>query len=197
MYDRMLLNAPLRLKRSWRMEAKAILYHSNKEDECKKFISKKDYLILSKNSKDDIWLGKGMYFWDNRGNANWWNQKQSRRKPNEVYSIAVVNADLCELLDLTDFDIYMKLEELWEAACKKMKKNSNVPLGNKLNFFFDSYGFETMYAIIKVYGKYNSTPSQGLFKFEYSSMRAEPTIGVKCIFNIRDKRCIIEKELVN
>ena len=94
------------------MEAKAILYHSNKEDECKKFISKKDYLILSKNSKDDIWLGKGMYFWDNRGNANWWNQKQSRRKPNEVYSIAVVNADLCELLDLTDFDIYMKLEEL-------------------------------------------------------------------------------------
>ena len=105
-----------------------------KEDECKKFISKKDYLILSKNSKDDIWLGKGMYFWDNRGNANWWNQKQSRRKPDEVYSITVVNADLCELLDLTDFDIYMKLEELWEAACKKMKKNSNVPLGNKLNF---------------------------------------------------------------
>lgn len=178
------------------MESKAILYHSNKEEECKKFISEKDYLVLSKNSNDDIWLGKGMYFWDNKGNANWWNKKQSTRKPNEVYVIAAANANLCELLDLTDFDIYIKLEKLWKTVCEKLKQNPNVPLGNKLNFFFDVCNFEMKYAIIKVYGKYNSTPNHGLFKFEYSSMKAEPTIGVKCIYNVRDERCIIERELV-
>ena len=44
------------------MESKAILYHSNKKYKCKKFISQSDYLIVSENDKDDIWLGKGMYF---------------------------------------------------------------------------------------------------------------------------------------
>lgn len=178
------------------MESKAILYHSNKKEECEKFILQEDYLITSENSRDDIWLGKGMYFWDNMGNANWWNKKQCYRNPDTEYAIVVANAKLNELLDLTDFDIYMKLEELWEKICKKMKKDSNIPLGNKLNFLFDSQGFETIYAVIKVYGKYNATPSGGLFKFDYRSMKAEPTIGVKCIYNIRNERCITEKEII-
>ena len=178
------------------MESKAILYHSNKKEECEKFISQEDYLIKSKNSKDDIWLGKGMYFWDNMGNANWWNKKQCYKNPDIEYVIAVVNARLDELLDLTDFDIYMKLEELWKTICEKMKKDPYIPLGNKLNFLFDSQGLEAIYAVIKVYGKYNATPSAGVFKFDYQTMKAEPTIGVKCIYSIRDERCITEKELI-
>ena len=179
------------------MESKAILFHSNEEEECSKFVSEKDYLILSKNSRDNRWLGKGMYFWDNKGNADWWNKQQCRRHPEKSYVIALANANLDQMLDLTDYDIYMKLEELWINNCKKMKKNPNVPLGNKLNYFFDSFGFGTIYAIIKVYGKYNSTPNGGLFKFEYDSMRAEPTIGVKCIYNVKSERCIIERELAD
>lgn len=179
------------------MESKAILYHSNKEEECNKFISEEEYLVLSENSRDDIWLGKGMYFWDNRGNAEWWNKKQSKRNPSMIYTIVAANAKLDEMLDLTDFDIYMKLEELWQGICKKIKQNPNVPLGNKLNFFFDSQGFGSIYAIIKVYGKYNATPNDGLFKFEYSTMNSEPTIAVKCIYSVRDERCITEKEFVD
>lgn len=178
------------------MESKVILYHSNRVEKCKKFISKSDCLIISENSKDDIWLGKGMYFWDNRGNVNWWSKKQSNRNPDEEFVIVAANAKLDELLDLTDYDIYMKLEELWKALCKKIKKNQNVPLGNKLNFLFDSQGFEMIYAIIKVYGKYNATPNRGFFKFDYQTMHSEPTIGVKCIYSIRNERCITEKELV-
>lgn len=57
------------------MESRIILYHSDTEKKCEEFIAKKDALVLSNNLKDDIWLGDGMYFWDNRGNANWWKRK--------------------------------------------------------------------------------------------------------------------------
>ena len=48
------------------MEAKVILFHSNESDKCKAFINNDVSLITSKNGKDDIWLGDGMYFWDNK-----------------------------------------------------------------------------------------------------------------------------------
>lgn len=152
--------------------------------------------ILSGNSKDDIWLGKGMYFWDNRGNANWWKRKQCDKHPNAKYSIVAVNAILDNLLYLTDYDIYMKLDELWKQICQLSDLNSNVPLGEKLNFLFDSLGFGEKYDLIKVYGKYNYTPSKGFFKFDYKNVKSEPTIGVKCIYSIRNENCIIEKEKV-
>lgn len=179
------------------MESKVILYHSNKEEKCNKFILEKEYLVSSENLKDDIWLGKGMYFWDNRGNVNWWKRKQSHRNPTINYSIVAANAKLDELLDLTDFEIYRTLERLWQSICKKMKRNSDIPLGNKLNFFFEAQNFGDIYAIIKVYGKYNATPKDGLFEFNYKSMKAEPTIAVKCIYNVRNERCITEKELID
>ena len=116
------------------MEEKIILYHSNEENKCKEFIEKGNSLLLSGNLKDDIWLGKGMYFGDNRGNANWWKRKQCDKHPNAKYGIVAVNAILDNLLDLTDYDIYMKLDELWKQICQLSDLNSNVPLGEKLNF---------------------------------------------------------------
>lgn len=154
-------------------------------------------MILSLNKKDDIWLGQGMYFWDNIGNVNWWKKKQERRNPDKEFVIAAANANLEKILDLTDYDIYMKLEELWKAACKKARRAVDVPLGNKLDFLFDVEQFDFIYSIIKVYGKYNLTPDCGVFKFNYRSVTAEPTIGVKCIYSIRNSDCIIEKEYVS
>lgn len=176
------------------MEAKAILFHSNKKEHCDNFISGDEYLVISKNGKDDMWLGKGMYFWDNRGNAAWWMDKQKRKNPTDSFCMIAANANLERLLDLTDYDIYMKLEEVWQTICKKAKLNPNVPLGNKLDYFFESEKFGVVYSLIKVYGKYNATPSRGVFRFDYESMRAEPTIAVKCIYSIRDVKCILEKE---
>lgn len=178
------------------MEAKAILYHSNKKEKCKNFISNTEYLISSGNSKDDKWLGKGMYFWDNKGNAHWWNSKQSKRNPQDEFVIVAVNVALNRMLDLTDYEIYKKLEELWQQVCKKSGLDSNVELGNKLNFLFDSFNFALEYDLIKVYGKYNYTPSDGIYKFDYANMQAEPTIGVKCIYNVKSVQCIIEREFV-
>lgn len=178
------------------MESKIILYHSNEEEKCKEFVAKEGSLILSENSKDDIWLGVGMYFWDNIGNANWWKQKQCNRHPLAKYCIAIANVNLNNMLDLTDYEVYMKLEELWKKVCVKCELDSNIQLGNKLNFLFDSFNFGNKYDLIKVYGKYNSTPNKGFFKFDYSTMKSEPTIGVKCIYSVRNAKCIFEKDII-
>lgn len=177
------------------MESKIILYHSNEERKCKDFIEKEGKLILSRNNKDDIWLGMGMYFWDNRSNVKWWNNKQCSRRKGVKYCIVIANVVLNKLLDLTDFDVYMALEELWKNICQKIDLNYDVQMGNKLNFLFDTMEFQDNYDIIKVYGKYNNTPNKGFFKFDYSSGKSEPTIGVKCIYSVRDAKCIVEKNL--
>lgn len=178
------------------MESKIILYHSDEEIKCKKFIKERNNLIISGNSKDDIWLGKGMYFWDNLGNANWWKRKQCYRHQNKQYGIVAVNVILDNLLDLTDYDVYVKMEELWKKICELCNKDSKMPLGGKLNFLFEAFEFGEEYDLIKVYGKYNYTPNKGFFQFDYKSMKSEPTIGVKCIYSIRDEKCILEKEMV-
>lgn len=178
------------------MESKIILYHSDEKNKCKKFVDEENSLIVSGNSKDDIWLGKGMYFWDNIGNANWWKRKQHSRHQSKQYSIVAANAVLNNLLDLTDFEVYMKMEELWQQICKQCNLDSNMPLGEKLNFLFETLDFGEEYDLIKVYGKYNYTPNKGFFKFDYQSMNSEPTIGIKCIYSIRNANCIVEKEIV-
>ena len=177
------------------MESKIILYHSDEEEKCKEFIDKENTLILSGNSKDDIWLGKGMYFWDNMGNAKWWRHKQCNRHPDKKYCIVAANAVLNNLLDLTDYDVYMYLDKLWMQICQLCNLDPNVQLGGKLNFLFDTLGFEQEYDLIKVYGKYNNTPNKGFFRFDYNTMKSEPTIAVKCIYSIRNVNSIIEKEL--
>lgn len=177
------------------MESKVILYHSNKKEKCQKFINNESPLIISENTKDDIWLGKGMYFWNNKGNAKWWNRQQSFRHNNSEYSIIVINALFKDnLLDLTDFDVYMNLENLWKKFCLLLKYKYDMPLGNKLDILFDALNFGEKYDLIKVYGKYNYTPNKGFFSYDFKSMKAEPTIGVKCIYNIRKETCIIEKD---
>lgn len=179
------------------MESKTILFHSNEETKCKDFIVGKIQLIISGNSKDDNWLGVGMYFWDNKGNAKWWNKKQISRNQAKKYKIIKVNADTSRLLDLTDFDVYTKIEKIWNDYYKKVNANSDVPLGNKLNTLFAAFsGWEEKYKAIKLYGKYNGTPQRGVFKSDYKSIKAEPTIAVKCIYSIKKDDCILEREII-
>jgi len=70
-------------------------------------------LITSKNGKDDIWLGDGMYFWDNKGNVDWWNNKQRNRKTNETFSIVRVNVNADNIGYISD---YRKADGVWVFA---------------------------------------------------------------------------------
>lgn len=177
------------------MEAKAILYHSNEESKCNEFITNDDFLIMSKNKYDDIWLGYGMYFWDNLGNAKWWKNSQMHRNSKSIYRIVAANVSLERLLDLTDIDITNKFNELWNETCKKIGEKDNVGLGKKLNCLFEMFNLEKTYDIIKVFGKYNRMPNKGFIQFDYKSSNPEPTIATKCIYSVRNVNCIIEKEI--
>ena len=78
-----------------------------------------------------------------------------------------------------------------------INENSDKPLGNKLDTLFTSFpDFEEKYRVIKVFGKYNRTPNDGFFKFDYRSMVAEPTMAVKCIDSVKNDSCILQREIV-
>ena len=49
------------------------VYHCNSEEKCNDFIIRKK-LLESNHPYDSFWLGKGMYFWDNLGNAKYWQE---------------------------------------------------------------------------------------------------------------------------
>ena len=179
------------------MESKTILFHSNKEKICQEFVDGKIPLITSQNNNDDEWLGTGMYFWDNKGNANWWNKKQRNKNQAETYKIINVNVNTMCLLDLTDFEIYQEMQRIWLSLCHMIHANPEKPLGNKLDMLFSAFSdWTNKYPLIKVYGKYNYTPNNGFFTFDYTSMHSEPTIAVKCIYNVKNKDCILEKDFL-
>ena len=49
------------------IESNLVLYHCNDEKRCSRFVNSDKYMIVS--HEDGSWLGQGMYFWDNLGNA--------------------------------------------------------------------------------------------------------------------------------
>ena len=49
--------------------SKIYLYHCNTKNKCKNFLNNVLKLIESNHKYDDYWLGRGMYYWDNLGNA--------------------------------------------------------------------------------------------------------------------------------
>ena len=73
------------------IEPNIIVYHCNDIERCDIFLEKKDYMIESK--EDGIWLGEGMYFWDNYSNANYWlHEKERKDTQDKQFSIIKGNA---------------------------------------------------------------------------------------------------------
>lgn len=103
------------------------------------------------------------------------------------------------LLDLTDIDTCKKLVTLWSVYQTKLGITENedtVELGEKLNLLYRCIpGFKDSYKVIKIYGKYNKTLDNGFFQYNLNSSRAEPTLSVKCIYNVKCKEVIMEREL--
>ena len=172
----------------------AYLYHCNEAEKCKKFVEDKSQMINS--VEDGIWLGNGMYFWDNISNAQYWKSIKIKKDGKNSYCIVKAGIYLDKVLDLTDIEISRKIGKIWDAYIKKCgcyKKNEE--LGKKLNILFD-YCLKTQYNVIKIYGKYNLTPFNNLWKFNFETKKAEPTSNVKCIYSVKDDEPINEVELV-
>ena len=92
-----------------------ILYHCNDKTRCQKFLDNKKFMIESK--EDGIWLGNGMYFWDNLSNAKFWYRKKQQKHDELLIVQSNVYTDF--LLDLTDLDVCNKMEQLWNKVYKE------------------------------------------------------------------------------
>lgn len=175
----------------------AILFHCNEKKKCEKFLSDENYLIIS--YEDGIWLGDGMYFWDNMTNANYWLRVKLRKDKNKEYCIVKAGVYLDHILDLTDIDICNKIEELWKKYLEvnNIEDYLQVELGYKLNVLFSAIGsFTDKYYIIKIIGKYLQNTKNNLFQYDNKNDKIEPITSVKCIYSVRNKKCITDRELV-
>lgn len=141
-------------KRRHIVRPNSILYHCNDKTRCQKFLDNKKFMIESK--EDGIWLGNGMYFWDNLSNAKFWYRKKQQKHDELLIVQSNVYTDF--LLDLTDLDVCNKMEQLWNKVYKENEikiPKDKITLGVKLNYLYDYYDmFKDVYQVIKVIGKY-------------------------------------------
>ena len=132
------------------MRPNSILYHCNDKTRCQKFLDNKKFMIESK--EDGIWLGNGMYFWDNLSNAKFWYRKKQQKHDELLIVQSNVYTDF--LLDLTDLDVCNKMEQLWNKVYKENEikiPKDKITLGAKLNYLYDYYDmFKDVYHFIKV-----------------------------------------------
>ena len=183
-------------KRRHIVRPNSILYHCNDKTRCQKFLDNKKFMIESK--EDGIWLGNGMYFWDNLSNAKFW----YRKKQQKHYELLIVQSNVYTdfLLDLTDLDVCNKMEQLWNKVYKENEikiPKDKITLGVKLNYLYDYYDmFKDVYQVIKVIGKYKKTPQNSFYKYDLDSRRAEPTTAIKCIYNVKNVDAIATREKV-
>lgn len=183
-------------KRRHIVRPNSILYHCNDKTRCQKFLDNKKFMIESK--EDGIWLGNGMYFWDNLSNAKFWYRKKQQKHDELLIVQSNVYTDF--LLDLTDLDVCNKMEQLWNKVYKENEikiPKDKITLGVKLNYLYDYYDmFKDVYQVIKVIGKYKKTPQNSFYKYYLDSRRAEPTTAIKCIYNVKNVDAIATREKV-
>lgn len=172
-----------------------VLYHCNDSYRCYNFVHSKGRMIVSE--EDGKWLGTGMYFWDNKGNAKYWMRKKKRDNPTKNYSIVAANVFMDKLLDLTDNDICDKIGEMWEKyqEVNWIEDENDCELGYKLNVLFRSIEkLRENYYVIKVFGKYNKTPKNKLWSYNIKENSVEPIGTVKCIYSVRNEEAIGDRE---
>ncbi|WP_180542255.1 hypothetical protein [Staphylococcus haemolyticus] len=170
-------------------------YHSNMESKIIKFQNKE--LPLLESLEDGYWLGKGMYFWDNYGNAQYWQRKVNGRK------IVKVILSLENLLDLTDKNHLRKLKKSFSWLKKKgsrsidfAKLDDEYELGLVINTIFkESDKFSEWFHIVKCHGLYRDWTENDILtgkKVNINEIERSNfvTSVVKTIYCVKDERAI-------
>ena len=168
-------------------------FHCNDEIRCTSFLSDPKYLIWS--NEDGMWLGSGMYFWDNVGNAQYWRIGKIRKDKARKYKYTIVKAHLIltNILDLTDKTVYDKVNSLWSDLCETIGGiPKDCPIGKKLNLLYNNYMHDRI-DIIKAFGYYPKTPDNGFFCIQPYE-RPSLSIKIKCIYSVKNVRCVVDRK---
>lgn len=184
-------------------------YHVNDEVRCRQFLNNQINAIISEGNED--WLGTGMYFWDNKGNAEYW-LSEKKRKNNENQKFICIESCLnleC-VFDFTDKNVISGFSKIWKQfllqqkeAGKDTSKLENASIGKQLDVLFAFFdGLKDNYDIIKGCGYYPAyTQFSNMFKFTYSygestAKREGPhlTQKAKIIYCVRNHVKILNRQ---
>ncbi|MGT2648067.1 hypothetical protein ACVRWF_05625 [Streptococcus uberis] len=161
------------------------LFHCNDTNVTSELLQKK--LTISTHSADKEWGGYGMYFWDNKGNANFWATKKSGDAV-IVKSYIAFDSDK-DLLDLTDHDVELVMENILQKIEDKLPLDALI--GDKIDTVCEMLKVK----IVKFFGKYEHMPQNKLINED-----TKLTNKVKIIYCIKEgndsllTECTIVKE---
>lgn len=138
-------------------------FHANYVEECERFLSEESYMIDSKT--DTEYLGRGMYFWEHKSNAEWW---QKTKKSASASMIVSAELSLENALDLTDDDVCKRLNLMFsyinKAVVKKIARernrtDANGAMGIILDSLFEAFNPQLgKFNIVKAAKPYDKKP---------------------------------------
>ena len=180
------------------------IFHTDKVWNNKLFLNRKT-LLMARDER--IWLGAGMYFWDNISNARYWKRQKSKKNKYEAFSIigASLRCNLNDLLDLTDKNVVQELQE-YVNQCKKIYHKQtgreidldSMKSGEIVNFAYEcSKLFDNgrSFQCVKGNGLYHSKSGDFISEQDYNK-GVHLTSRSKTIYAVRDNRFIFNCQVV-
>lgn len=166
------------------MEDTVSLYHCNFEEQVRSFQKSRE-LRISSHKDDSEWGGKGMYFWDNLGNARYW--EGEKKKKNSDLEVCICRCQIKfdidnDILDLTNLEAEKRFERLIKFKFDGEKKNlTDAPVGEKIDYFCDYLSVK----VVKFFGKYPKTPKTTVFDSDNESQKF--TNQIKVIYCVKEQ----------
>jgi hypothetical protein len=173
------------------IEPNIIAFHVNEEVKSNKFLSSKELVLF----EDTHYLGTGMYFWDNKSNADYWVEKKKKDGVNPIY-VSKCNILLSPpLLDMTDKEVINRVERFWQNYCNKInEKKTNQHLGTILDVLYAV--FPEIYGQMKVSKAHGFYNSRFLHSFLYNlGKNTYVDNSHKTIYCVRCSSKIVNQEL--
>lgn len=174
-----------------------VVYHANTKEKIEEFIQGK--LIISCHPNDDYWLGEGMYFWDNKDNAIFWNKRRHDDKHTSIAKsqLSFDESDLIDLLDRSVRSILRKqIQEICNVVGIDFDLYKNKP-GAALNLLFNYLKTvnEKTFKVVKGAGYYKNQPTYSLIVDNDNIKQAHVTGKIKLIYCVRDDNLLSLKQV--
>ena len=151
---------------------------------------------LPPSLEDGDWAGRGIYFWDNLGNAQYWLKEKNRKNQKQKYNIVrtYLSVPANEVLDLTEpteirsFEESISTMQRMKLLDKKIGTKHKGAIINAYWKVLNSFGNATLFSVVKVIGYYPKINNSIYFKENDTQKNIQPyvTIKGKVIYAIRD-----------
>jgi hypothetical protein len=142
------------------MKEKTTLYHVNTHAKVNNLIDNNE-LNISVHESDNQYTGTGMYFWDNKGNANYWLGEKLKHESKKNLCLLVISAEYStdELLDLMDYAQEKEYQNIL-SRLSKIGVFSGKTLGEKVDYLCDYLGCK----LVRSLTYYPGTPQTNLLE---------------------------------